>query len=155
MTEAVVQITRIEAANLAELLRQFRELLEATPTADPALARLAPDAYPDDAEASRQFHDLTASELLGRRDADAQTVLSSLGAGADVPRTDTEAAEELTLSLSADQLDAWLRALAALRLVLASRLGVSSEDDHDESDPRFAVYDWLGYRLELLVQSTE
>lgn len=153
MTDTIMQITRIEAANLAELLRQFRELMDAPDQADPAVQRLAPDAYPDDAEASRQFHDLTASDLLARRDADAAVVLASLDAPREMPRTDTEALEELTVSLSPEQLEAWLRTLAALRLVIASRLGVAAEDDHDESDPRFNVYEWLGYRLEMLVQA--
>ncbi|WEG10282.1 DUF2017 family protein [Microbacterium horticulturae] len=148
----VVQITRIEAANLAELLRQFRELMDAADNADPAVQRLTPDAYPDDTEASRQFRDLTASDLLSRRQEDAQTVLETLGVPFEMPRTDTESLEEVTIALSPEQFEAWLRSLAALRLVLASRLGVSDEDDHDEDDPRFGVYDWLGYRLEMLVQ---
>ena len=148
----VVKITRIEAANLAELLRQFRELMDAADQADPAMQRLTPDAYPGDREASRQFRDLTASDLLSRRQEDAQTVLETLGIPFEMPRTDTESLEELTITLSPDEFEAWLRSLAALRLVLASRLGISAEDDHDEDDPRFGVYDWLGYRLEMLVQ---
>jgi len=148
----VVQITRIEAANLAELLRQFRELMDAADNADPAVQRLTPDAYPDDTEASHQFRDLTASDLLSRRQEDAQTVLETLGVPFEMPRTDTESLEEVTIILSPEQFEAWLRSLAALRLVLASRLGVSDEDNHDEDDPRFGVYDWLGYRLEMLVQ---
>lgn len=153
VTDTVMLITRIEAANLAELLRQFRELMDAADQSDPAVERLAPDAYPGDAEASRQFHDLTASDLLARRHADAETVLATLGAPVEVPRTETEAREEIMLTLSPDQLEAWLRALAALRLVMASRLGVSDEDDHDEDDPRYGIYEWLGYRLETLIQS--
>ena len=43
--------------------------------------------------------------------------------------------------------------LAAIRLVLATRLGIRSEEDHDEDDPRFGIYDWLGYRLDGLVQA--
>jgi len=155
MTETLMAITRIEAANLAELLRQFRELMDAADGNDPAVQRLTPDAYPGDAPSSEQFRELTASDLLSRRDADARAVLASLGAPLEVPRTETEALEEITLALSSEQLEAWLRALAALRLVLASRLGIASEDDHDQSDPRYSVYEWLGYRLESLIQLTE
>ena len=43
--------------------------------------------------------------------------------------------------------------LAAIRLVLATRLGIRSEEDHDVDDPRFGIYDWLGYRLDGLVQA--
>ena len=113
-------LTRIEAVNLAELLRQFRELIQATDTGDPAMQRLVPDAYPDDPDAARQFRELTASELLEHRDADAQAVLASLGAPLTAPATDAEALEETALALSPEQVDAWLRALTALRLVLAS-----------------------------------
>ena len=42
-----------------------------------------------------------------------------------------------------------------MRLVLATRLGIDSETDHDPEVPAFAVYDWLGYRLELLVQAAD
>ncbi len=148
-------LTRIEAVNLAELLRQFRELIQATDTGDPAMQRLVPDAYPDDPDAARQFRELTASELLEHRDADAQAVLASLGAPLTAPATDAEALEETALALSPEQVDAWLRALTALRLVLASRLHVESEDDHDPADPRFGVYEWLGYRLETLIELTD
>ena len=34
---------------------------------------------------------------------------------------------------------------------LATRLGVAEADDHDSADPRFGIYDWLGYRLDGLV----
>lgn len=154
MAEIVMQITRIEAVNLAELLGQFREVLSATDAGDPAVQRLVPDAYPDDADAARQFRDLTQTDLLARRDADAETVLSSLGAPLTAPHTQAEAVEELTVTLSDEQLDAWLRSLTALRLVLATRLGVTDESDHSD-DPRYNVYEWLGYRLEMLIELTD
>jgi len=44
---------------------------------------------------------------------------------------------------------------AAIRLVLASRLGIVDADDHDEDDPRFGIYDWLGYRLHGLVTAID
>ena len=51
--------------------------------------------------------------------------------------------------------DALLRTLAAIRLVLASRLGVDDEDTHDNDDPRFGIYDWLGYRLDALLTALD
>jgi hypothetical protein len=39
--------------------------------------------------------------------------------------------------------------------VLATRLGIVDEDALDEDDPRRGVYDWLGYRLEGLIQSAD
>jgi len=48
---------------------------------------------------------------------------------------------------------AWLRTLAAVRLVLATRLGIGDADEHLDGDPRFGIYDWLGYRLDGLVRA--
>ena len=61
----------------------------------------------------------------------------------------------LNVTLDHDGAAAWLRTLTALRLVLASRLGIAHEDDHDEADPRFGIYDWLGYRLDSLVRALD
>ena len=63
-------MTRMEAAHLAGLVTQFAELLEDAddaPPDDPAIARLVPDAYADDAEAAQEFRDLTERDLLDRR----------------------------------------------------------------------------------------
>lgn len=160
MSEPVVMltITRIEARHLADLMMQFTEVLQATSAAgdDPAVARLVPDAYPDDAQAGAEFRQATEHDLLDRRRDDAQRVLADLAAtgaertGADRSRDDTDV---IDLALPIENARAWMRALAAVRLVLASRLGVVDEDDHDPDDPRFGVYDWLGYRLDGLVQA--
>ena len=67
-------------------------------------------------------------------------------------------ADEIT---SAD-LDAWLKTLNGVRLSLAVRLGIESEDDHADleklpaRDPRtqlVALYDWLGLVLESLLEA--
>ncbi|HET8926629.1 MAG TPA: DUF2017 family protein [Microbacterium sp.] len=149
----MLTITRIEARHLADLMGQFIELLQETDDAadDAAVARLVPDAYPDDAHAGREFRHATEHELLDRRRDDAGRVLSDLhAAGASTAGPD---ASVVDVALSPDDATAWMRALAALRLVIASRLGVDREDDHDPDDPRFGVYDWLGYRLDGLVNA--
>ena len=149
----------MEAAHLAGLVTQFAELLEdaASAAGDPAIARLVPDAYSDDAEAAQEFRDLTEGDLLERRRQDAGAVLGSLSEAAALPddaEPDDEVLMELVeLRLDTEALQAWLRTLAAIRLVLATRLGIRSEDDHDVDDPRFGIYDWLGYRLDGLVQA--
>lgn len=159
----VLEISRMEAGYLAGLVTQFVELLDATNTdaagPDPAVARLFPDAYPDDPDASREFRQITESDLLARRDADARTLLASLETHGPLPEPDAadddDLTDMLTVALGPAALQSWLRTLAALRLVLATRLGIHSEDDHDESDPRFGIYDWLGFRLDGLVRAAE
>jgi len=157
----VMEITLIEGAHLADLVSQFLELLDeggssgTRPPDDPALARLVPDAYRGDADAAREFRALTASDLLNRRRDDARAVLDDLSPGGrglhTVDLSPDSLAETLPVTLTTARGRAWLRTLNALRLVLATRLGIEDEDDHDAGDRRFAVYDWLGYRLDGLV----
>ena len=159
----LVSITRLEAAYLAELVEQFADLV-ASPvagSADPALDRLTPDAYSDDAEAAREFRRLTRGDLLSRRAEDATMLIDTLRSDGEIPAPqdvdpDT-AGEEIALALDATQSTAWMRTLSAVRLVMASRLGIETEADAAEvsADPRFGVYEWLGYRLDTLVTALD
>ncbi len=116
---------------------------------DPALARLLPDAYPDDADASAEFRRYTETGLRQRKQDAARTVLDTLGE----PRRRTR--------LDAEQAQAWLTALNDARLALGTRLGVTEDlqelyDSLPEDDARiygFAVYDHLTHLQESLVQS--
>lgn len=161
MSEQMVamEITRLEAAHLASLVGQFAELLQesAPEDGDPALARLVPAAYADDEAAAREFRALTQSDLLDRRAADAAVVLASLQDAARIPEDPEDPAllEQVEIRLGAPSARAWLRTLAAVRLVLATRLGVETADDHDAGDPRFGIYDWVGYRLDGLVAALD
>ncbi|MFT4305797.1 MAG: DUF2017 family protein [Microbacterium sp.] len=159
MTTVVMDITRIEALHLRGMVAQFVDLLAAADERDPAVARLTPDPYPDDAEASREFRGLTRADLLRRRADDAGVLLADLAAAGDATDPASleaeEALAEIVIVLDADGVAAWLRTLAALRLVLASRLGVVAEDDRPEDDPRFGIYDWIGYRLDGLVRAVD
>jgi hypothetical protein len=155
----VLELARVEAAHLAGLVTQFDELLDESagaPREDPAVARLVPDAYAD-ADAAREFREVTESDLLDRRRADAAVVLATLAPVSELPEdaNDPTPVEGVTIALDADASLAWLRTLAAVRLVLANRLGIQTEDDHDEDDPRFGIYDWLGYRLDGLVEALD
>jgi len=155
----VLELTRMEAAHLTGLVNQFAELLDDSDSSstDPAIARLVPVAYADDAEAAQEFRDLTERDLLGRRRRDAELVLESLRDPATLPDDakpgDETLMEVVDVHLDADALQAWLRCLAAIRLVLATRLEIRTEEDHDVDDPRFGIYEWLGYRLDGLVQA--
>ena len=159
MTERtiVLELARIEGAHLTMLVRQFDELLAEDDVAgDPALSRLVPDAYAD-ADAAREFRSLTERDLLARRADDAAVVLASLaaiGELSDDPE-DPRLVEVVEIPLDAVEVRAWLRTLSAVRLVLATRLGITDDDDHPQDDPRFGIYEWLGYRLDGLVRAID
>lgn len=157
-----LELSIIEAAHLSDLVEQFLEVLGDPgsgndPSEDPAVARLTPEAYRDDPEAAAEFRRLTAPDLLERRRADARLMSTTLlrdGQRLSPESIDAAEADELlTVSLDSEASGAWMRTLNALRLVLASRLGIETDDDHLDSDPRFGIYDWLGYRLDGLVRA--
>ena len=114
---------------------------------DPALARLLPDAYQDDPEASGEFRRYTEQGLRSGKVAAARTVLATLPPKGGRVR------------LSGPQAQAWLRALNDVRLALGVRLEVTEDFDEQVArmspdDPRLAyagMYQWLGYLQETLV----
>lgn len=121
----------------------------AKPPDDPVLARLLPDAYRDDPEASGEFRRYTEQGLRSGKVAAARTVLATLPAGGGRVR------------LSGPEAQAWLRALNDVRLALGVRLEVTDDfDDRVEGiapdDPRAAyidVYHWLAFLQETLVRA--
>jgi uncharacterized protein DUF2017 len=134
-----LQLSQEERALLVGLTAELGALLEGTPD-DPSLRRLFPPAYDDEAD-ERAYRELTSDSLLdGRREA-----LELLAQTADREQ------------LSADEADAWLRALNDLRLVLGTRLDVQEDtfaSEPDLSDPRghaLAVYGYLSWLQEQLV----
>jgi hypothetical protein len=116
---------------------------------DPVLARLLPDAYRDDPEASGEFRRYTEQGLRSGKVAAARTVLATLPAGGG------------QVQLSGPEAQAWLRALNDVRLALGVRLEVTDDfDDRAEEiepdDPRAAyidVYDWLAFLQDTLVRA--
>lgn len=116
---------------------------------DPVLARLLPDAYQDDPEASGEFRRYTEQDLRSGKVAAARTVLATLPpSGGRVRLTEPEG-------------QAWLRALNDVRLALGVRLGVTDDFDDEvgelsADDPRSAyvwVYQWLAYLQDSLVEA--
>ena len=148
------RVALIEAQHLAELIDELTVVIAAADDApDPAVTRLTPAPYPDDADASAEFAAATRDDLLDRRTADAAVVRRALDPFVDseddaLPQ---ESPEQIDILIRRGEIDAWLRTLTALRLVIATRLGVTADDEHDLDDPRFGVYDWLAYRLDGLV----
>jgi hypothetical protein len=115
---------------------------------DPAIARLLPDAYGDDAEASGDFRRLTEQSLANRKVANARTVIDSLSAGSE------------EIELDEQQAQAWLRTLSDIRLTIAARLGIERDGDEgaNDSDAALALhdlYDWLAYVTESLLDALD
>lgn len=152
----VVPITPIEEHHLAQLVDDFLELIGASRDSDdPAIARLTPNPYPDDADSAAGFADTTRDDLLDRRVADARRVRASIGdADGDSASFTDGTLSPKELAVPVDLVDAWLRTLTAIRLVIATRLGIVSDEDSG-ADGSHDVYDWLGYRLELLIQAAD
>jgi hypothetical protein len=107
---------------------------------DESLRRLFPPAY-EEAGDEQAYRELAGDDLLRGR----------LEALAVVERTVGQK------RLTADEADAWLRALNDLRLVLGTRLDVQEDtflDDLRADDPRapaLAVYGFLSWLQEQLV----
>ena len=119
--------------------------------ADPALARLLPDAYGDDDEAAREFRRYTEGDLRAGKRANATIVLTALA---------PLAGRGGRLTLDRDEADAWLGCLNDLRLVLGTRLDVTEETELAvrDDDPRaqaLQVYGWLGWLQESLLANLD
>jgi len=132
--DVLVHLSPEERSLLLGLAGELRAQLE-DESRDPSLRRLFPPAY-DDADDERGYRELAGDELLsGRRQA-----LELLAATARSDR------------LSAEEADAWLRALNDLRLVLGTRLDVQEDMQLDRpKSPEHAVYIYLSWLQEQLV----
>jgi hypothetical protein len=139
----LLQLSADECRLLRDLARQLPTVLTSG-DADPALERLLPSAYPDDAAAAAEFRTFTRSGLLERKLTNAGRVAATLPGESGV--------SELTASDG----QAWLRTLTDLRLVLATRLGIEDDDDEGAPDELLrAVYDWLAFLQDSLLAVLE
>ncbi|MEU0718357.1 DUF2017 domain-containing protein [Streptomyces lavendulocolor] len=141
---------------LAELFREG----PSEPPADPALARLFPDAYGDGDDelraASAEFRRYTENDLRARKREDALAVVRSLDL------LDAAGGRGAVLELTADEARHWVGALNDLRLTIGTRLEVRDDDENEalyrlpDSDPRkpmVMAYLWLGALQETLVET--
>lgn len=120
---------------------QLRELLDHD-SSDPSLKRLFPVAYADDPAQEEEYRLLVRDELAERR----RAALDTFQATASASR------------LSEEELFAWMGAVNDLRLVLGTRLDVSEDTDlvpdhEDPEAPLYALYAYLGYLLESMVEA--
>lgn len=127
------------------------------PPADPALARLFPDAYSEEAEAS-EFRRVTEQGLLNRKLQDALAVSGEIGIDSSVDIEGTGERESVEVEITVQTLPVWMRTLTALRLAIAARIGLSSESDHprlreDEATRgTVLVYDWLAAIIDSMLR---
>ena len=139
----VVDLPEDEQEMLAHVLPQLRELVMGE--TDPALRRLSPPARPDDEEAETFYRQMVTDDLLRSRLEAIEIVEEGIGG----------------TTLDDAGIDAWMHSLNALRLVLGERLDVDvvGHDalhdlaDDDERVPIVALYEWLGWLLEQLVEA--
>ncbi|GHG70349.1 DUF2017 domain-containing protein [Streptomyces griseocarneus] len=134
------------------------------PPADPALARLFPDAYGDpDKEQDRQerahsaeFRRYTENDLRTRKREDALGMVRSLDS------LSVAGDSAAVLRLTPEDCARWLGTLNDLRLTIGARLEITNEDDGDalfrlpDEDPRkpmVMAYLWLGGLQETLVEA--
>lgn len=158
------------------------------PPEDAVLRRLLPDGYAADVgepDSVSEFRRLTENGLRRTKSTRARAVLESLADEPADPAGESPAAgeegEPVTVRLEPAAAQAWLTVLTDLRLALATRLGIRTEDDAaaldvlaqeqlsrlrrarrrlrgarppEEGDPRvgvYQVYSWLGLLQESLV----
>lgn len=117
---------------------------------DPAMARLVPSGHREDESIAAEFRHLTAHAVRETKSARLRTALTLLAESGD------------DLSLDAEQADAVLAAMTDVRLILADRLGLESEEDAlaleelPDDDPRAplaAYYDFLTWFQETLAEA--
>ena len=125
---------------LRDLPRQLRELLAA---GDPSLKRLFPPAYKDDPVLEAEYRHYMADDLVASHQRSVDVMEETI---------DAEVLQE-------DQLTAWLGALNDLRLVLGTSIDVTEDmydqpmDPDDPRAPSFAVYTYLGWLQEQVVEA--
>lgn len=173
LDEVEISILRSLAVQLLELIGPGEEPAQgedplaslftegpSEPPADPALARLFPNAYGDDDDELRgyssEFRRFTENDLRSRKREDGVAMVRSLDALVSAGEGGA------VLKLTPEDCRHWLGALNDLRLTIGTRLEVSDEDESGElyrlpdSDPRkpmVMAYLWLGALQETLVET--
>jgi Domain of unknown function (DUF2017) len=106
----------VHAPDEASLWVSLEADLAVEPPADPAVARLLPDASRDDPELAQSFRRLTEQDLRERK-------RDSLGLAAGAMR------RPAPVVLDDSEAQALLKGLTDVRLVLAERLGIATDED--------------------------
>jgi hypothetical protein len=150
ITGVLIELTPMERRLLATLLTQYDEMVhdqldDSDLDADAALARLFPNAYPDDAEAAAEFRRYTRDGLVERKSANSGLIAAALMASSD----------EARITVARDDAEHWLPALTDLRLVLAERLGIHQDGDPLPQNELADVYEWLAELQWALIEALD
>ncbi len=149
-----------EESNVDPLAAQLGMGGPSLPPEDPVLLRLLPDAYRDDAEDSGEFRRFTERSLTSAKVLNAETLIGSLiDGGLNFGDTPDENDDPIEVELDPAEVQAWLRALTDIRLSLAVRLGIETDEDamlvsesEDEAVSAMSdIFEWLGYVQETLI----
>lgn len=134
------------------------------PPEDPVLQRLLPDAYRDDPEDAGEFRRFTERALTSVKVQNAETLIGTLvDGGLTFEGVPDEHGDPVEVELDPAEAQAWLRALTDVRLSLAVRLGIESDEDTllvaESDDDAVAamsdIFDWLGYVQETLISALD
>lgn len=140
--EVRLRLPREERRILKALLAELADRLVGEPEAE-ELRRLFPPAYGEDVDREAEYRGLVRGGLLEGRLDDLRLVEATL----DGP------------TLAEDELEAWLRTLNDLRLLLGTRLDVTEEfygrelDPSDPAAPALALYTYLSWLQEQAVEA--
>jgi hypothetical protein len=147
--DATTYSLNIEASDrttLNALLDQLRDVLMNDSSSDIA-RRLFPAAYHQDEQHEQEYQRLMRDELLSSR-------LTSLSLTSSILERE---ATTNSIALTADELDALMRSINSLRLVLGTLLNVDEDEFEarlDEDDPgygQYQLYSYLGWLLDWIV----
>jgi hypothetical protein len=153
LSDADVTGPATDDAALEALVGMSLEAVE--PPTDPALRRLLPDAYRDDADAAEEFRRLTDKDLRATKRGDLSQIVTDLTDKATPHRGGVR------VELSDDDVAAWLPALTSIRLALGTRIDVTEDMEAEREtlpvdSPRYAeiaTYDWLSWLQDAMVRA--
>ena len=133
-----VNLSEGERQLIEDLALDLRELLT---TDSPMLQRLFPPPYGENEERNQGYSALAGSELVERKFAALDVV------------TGTISAEDL----SEEEVEAWMRSINDIRLVLGTVLGISEDQGFEPSDEATQAlhgnYEYLGKLLERIIRA--
>jgi len=166
LTSQMVELLRNERAEPAAASSDPFEAMMAefsgatTIPEDPVLARLFPNAYPDDEDAAADFRRFTEGGLRDGKAAASGLVIDALEE-AGLPPELTEEGLVIDVELSEPDAEAWMRAFTDIRLALATRLEVRAGDEDywdslPDDDPRAQahdIYEWVGWLQESIIEA--